>query len=261
MRPLPAILSTSEIVLRSASLTCAGIALRRSPRGCRAARGGAGCAAAGCVRGGRRSGDALSERNRDWPLEVILRSMGCGTSHHASPTSQMAAVAARPLQTPDYSMETQRLDVWLDITCLFRTRSGGAKGLQNGARFGERPAREAQPGGPGRGPGRDVPAVRPQAVPGRTGGWRRSTSRRPRPARFTRTARRRRALRRSRCAGMERLDASVERDAPGGTPDKRERRRIRKLKEGSSADRSSENSVQRRSTALTCSAPATALLV
>lgn len=128
-------------------------------------------------------------------------------------------------------METQRLDVWLDIACLFRTRSEA----QNACRMG-RVAVNGQPAKPHREvrAGDGVVISRPfgrkqtVVVTGLAGTHVAKAAARelyqdltppPTPEEIE--------LRR-----IERLNRALNKP-PAGAPDKRERRRIRLMKEGS----------------------------
>ena len=128
-------------------------------------------------------------------------------------------------------METQRLDVWLDISCLFRTRSEAQKACKMG-----RVSVNGQPAKPHRElrAGDELiisrPLGRKQTVVVREFAERHLPKaeardlyedRSPLPTAEEIEIRR-----------LERLTRALNR-APVLTPDKRERRRLRRLKEGS----------------------------
>ena len=128
-------------------------------------------------------------------------------------------------------METQRLDVWLDISCLFRTRSEAQKACKMG-----RVSVNGQPAKPHRElrAGDELiisrPLGRKQTVVVREFAERHLPKaeardlyedRSPPPTAEEIEIRR-----------LERLTRALNR-APVLTPDKRERRRLRRLKEGS----------------------------
>ena len=128
-------------------------------------------------------------------------------------------------------METQRLDVWLDITCLFRTRSEA----QNACKMG-RISVNGQPAKPHREvrPGDEIIISRPMGrkqILGVTGMAEAHIAkadarllyedRTPKPTDEEIEMRR-----------IERLTRALNR-APAVPPDKRERRRLRRMKEGS----------------------------
>jgi len=128
-------------------------------------------------------------------------------------------------------METQRLDVWLDITCLFRTRSEAQKACRTG--------RVSVNGQPAK-PNREVRAG-DQVVVSRPFGRKQSLVVRGLAEKHIAKAEAR-ALYEDRTPPpspeevemrrLERLARALSGTRPA-TPDKRERRRIRKLKEGS----------------------------
>jgi ribosome-associated heat shock protein Hsp15 len=128
-------------------------------------------------------------------------------------------------------METQRLDVWLDITCLFRTRSEAQKACRMG--------RVSVNGQPAK-PNREVRAG-DQVVVSRPFGRKQSLVVRGLAEKHIAKAEAR-ALYEDRTPPpspeevemrrLERLTRALSGTRPA-TPDKRERRRIRKLKEGS----------------------------
>jgi ribosome-associated heat shock protein Hsp15 len=128
-------------------------------------------------------------------------------------------------------METQRLDVWLDITCLFRTRSEAQKACRMG--------RVSVNGQPAK-PNREVRAG-DQIVVSRPFGRKQSLVVRGLAEKHIAKAEAR-ALYEDRTPPptpeevemrrLERLTRTLSGTRPA-TPDKRERRRIRKLKEGS----------------------------
>jgi ribosome-associated heat shock protein Hsp15 len=127
-------------------------------------------------------------------------------------------------------METLRLDVWLDVACLFRTRSEaqrackGGKVTVNGQ--SAKPHREVRPGDEvvitrplGR---RQIAVVRElqdKHVP-KAEARQLYEDRTPPPTQDELDMRR-----------LARLARSLNR-VPAGTPDRRERRRLRRLKEG-----------------------------
>ena len=128
-------------------------------------------------------------------------------------------------------METQRLDVWLDITCLFRTRSEAQKACKMG-----RISVNGQPAKPHREvrAGDQIVIARPMGrkqlltVTGmaeshiaKAEARQLYEDRTPKPTDEEIEMRR-----------IERLTRALNR-APAVTPDKRERRRLRKMKEGS----------------------------
>ncbi len=128
-------------------------------------------------------------------------------------------------------METQRLDVWLDITCLFRTRSEA----QNACKMG-RISVNGQPAKPHREvrAGDQIVIARPmgrkqlltvtgmaEAHIAKAEARQLYEDRTPKPTDEEIEMRR-----------IERLTRALNR-APAVTPDKRERRRLRKMKEGS----------------------------
>jgi ribosome-associated heat shock protein Hsp15 len=47
-------------------------------------------------------------------------------------TGHVVQSSLKWLQTPDYSMEALRIDVWLDVACLFRTRSEAQRACKGG---------------------------------------------------------------------------------------------------------------------------------
>jgi ribosome-associated heat shock protein Hsp15 len=127
-------------------------------------------------------------------------------------------------------METLRLDVWLDVACLFRTRSEAQKACKIG-----RIDVNGQPAKPHREirPGDEIAISRPlgrkqtvvvKALAGRhipkAEARKLYEDRTPAPTEEEIEMRR-----------LARLSQALMR-APAVTPDKRERRRIRKLKEG-----------------------------
>lgn len=127
-------------------------------------------------------------------------------------------------------METQRLDVWLDIACLFRTRSEAQKACRIGRvevnGQAAKPHREVRAGD-------EVVITRPlgrkQTVIVRTIADRHVPKAEAREMYEDRTpppTEEEVEIRR-----MMRLTRALSRTPPV-TPDKRERRRIRKLKEG-----------------------------
>ena len=127
-------------------------------------------------------------------------------------------------------METQRLDVWLDIACLFRTRSEAQKACKLGRidvnGQPAKPHREVRPGDEvvisrplGRKQTVVVSGVSERHV-ARTEARALYEDRTPPPTEEELETRR-----------MMRLARAFSR-TPAVTPDKRERRRIRKLKEG-----------------------------
>ena len=128
-------------------------------------------------------------------------------------------------------METQRLDVWLDITCLFRTRSEAQKACQMG--------RIAVNGQPAK-PHREVrtgdkivisrPLGRKQTVVVRAMAEQHIARAEARKLYEDLTAPP--TAEEIEMRRLERLTRALHR-APEITPDKRERRRIRRLKEGS----------------------------
>jgi ribosome-associated heat shock protein Hsp15 len=128
-------------------------------------------------------------------------------------------------------METQRLDVWLDITCLFRTRSEA----QNACKMG-RISVNGQPAKPHREvrAGDQIVISRPmgrkqlltvtgmaEAHIAKAEARQLYEDRTPKPTDEEIEMRR-----------IERLTRALNR-APAVTPDKRERRRLRRMKEGS----------------------------
>jgi ribosome-associated heat shock protein Hsp15 len=127
-------------------------------------------------------------------------------------------------------MEAQRLDVWLDIACLFRTRSEAQKACKMGrvAVNGQaaKPNREVRPGDeivvsrPGRKQTVVVRAMAEQHI-AKADARTLYEDRTPPPTPEEIEMRR-----------MERLTRALSRARPV-TPDKRERRRIRRMKEGS----------------------------
>lgn len=127
-------------------------------------------------------------------------------------------------------METLRLDVWLDVACLFRTRSEaqrackGGKVTVNGQ--SAKPHREVRPGDEvvitrplGRRQIAVVRALQDKHVP-KAEARQLYEDRTPPPTQDELDMRR-----------LARLARSLNR-APAGTPDRRERRRLRRLKEG-----------------------------
>ena len=127
-------------------------------------------------------------------------------------------------------METTRLDVWLDIACLFRTRSEAQKACKMGRVDvnGEpaKPHRDVRPGD------RIIisrPLGRKQTIVVRGLADRhiaKSEARELYEDRTPKPTEEEIEMRR-----MERLSRALSR-GPAITPDKRERRRIRRLKEG-----------------------------
>jgi ribosome-associated heat shock protein Hsp15 len=127
-------------------------------------------------------------------------------------------------------METLRLDVWLDVACLFRTRSEAQKACKigridvNGQQA--KPHREIRPGDEiaisrplGRKQTVVVKALAARHIP-KAEARKLYEDRTPAPTEEEIEMRR-----------LARLSQALMR-APAVTPDKRERRRIRKLKEG-----------------------------
>ena len=127
-------------------------------------------------------------------------------------------------------METQRLDVWLDISCLFRTRSEAQKACKMGRidvnGQPAKPHREVRPGDQlviSRPLGRKQTVVvvgLAETHIAKAEARELYEDRTPPPSPEEIEMRR-----------MERLSRALNR-LPKTTPDKRERRRIRKLKEG-----------------------------
>jgi ribosome-associated heat shock protein Hsp15 len=127
-------------------------------------------------------------------------------------------------------MEAQRLDVWLDIACLFRTRSEAQKACKMGrvAVNGQaaKPNREVRPGDeivvsrPGRKQTVFVRAMAERHI-AKADARTLYEDRTPPPTPEEIEVRR-----------MERLTRALSRARPV-TPDKRDRRRIRRMKEGS----------------------------
>jgi ribosome-associated heat shock protein Hsp15 len=128
-------------------------------------------------------------------------------------------------------MEAQRLDVWLDIACLFRTRSEAQKACKMGrvAVNGQaaKPNREVRPGD--------------QIVVSRLGGRKQTLVVRCMVERHIAKADARTLYEdltppptpeEVEMRRMERLTRALSGARPA-TPDKRERRRIRRMKEGS----------------------------
>jgi len=138
----------------------------------------------------------------------------------------------RRLQTPDYTMDRLRVDVWLDVACLFRTRSEAQKACKTGRvqvnRQTATPHRDVRPGDEiviSRPLGRkQILVVRGLAERHLPKAEARALYEdlTPKPTDEEIEMRR-----------IERLTRALNR-TPAVTPDKRERRRIRKLKRGSS---------------------------
>ena len=127
-------------------------------------------------------------------------------------------------------METQRLDIWLDISCLFRTRSEAQKACKIG-----RVDVNGQPAKPHREirPGDEIVISRPlgrkQIVVVQGLAERHVVKAEARELYEDRTSKpTEEELEMRRLARLARAFSRT----PVGTPDKRERRRIRKLKEG-----------------------------
>ncbi len=144
-----------------------------------------------------------------WFLNVALERWNCGTME------PMASV---------------RLDMWLDVACLFKTRSEATKACKlnkvivNGA--AAKPHRDVE----GRRRDRDPPAVRPEAAHNACSASRTSTSRRPKRGCCTRTGRRNRRRKRWKSAAWS---ASIApRRRPKARPDRDLRRTLRRLKRG-----------------------------
>lgn len=127
-------------------------------------------------------------------------------------------------------METLRLDIWLDTACLFRTRSEAQKACKL-----SRVAVNGQPAKPHRDvrPGDEVIIARPlgrkQTVVVRGLADRHIAKAEARELYADRTPQP--TAEEIEMRRIERLSRALAR-APSVTPDKRERRRIRKMKEG-----------------------------
>ncbi len=124
-----------------------------------------------------------------------------------------------------------RLDLWLDIACLFKTRSEAQKACKNG-----KIDVNGQPAKPHRELKVGDEIVRPL---GRSAGgsawssghWSRSTCRRPKPANFTTDLTPPPTPEEIEARKIARLTGPFLRPRSAGAPDKRERRELRRLKE------------------------------
>ena len=108
-----------------------------------------------------------------------------------------------------------RLDQWLDVACLFKTRSEAQKACRLGKVSVNGAGRQAAPRRPGRRRARDPSAARAQAARDGARPRRHVISRKPRRACFTKIARRSRRPRKSRSAGSSASIGPPRRPRPG----------------------------------------------
>jgi ribosome-associated heat shock protein Hsp15 len=152
----------------------------------------------------------------------------CDVQQPASP-KRVSAKAAW-LQTIDFSMDALRLDVWLDVACLFRTRSEAQKACKGG---------KVDVNGQAAKPHRDI-RLGDEIVISRPLGRRQRVVVRGLAERHIARAEARKlyedltpppTAEEIEMRRMARLARAFVRPAGAGAPDKRERRQLRKLKE------------------------------